>query len=341
MRKDLYLECKEKIEVKINEILDKEIKKYDDNAFIKSSLEELKRLSAGGKRVRGYLIKLGQLLFGKDDDSYVELAAAIEIFQTAILIHDDIIDKADKRRGMDTINAKYEGHLGISKAICIGDLGYFISYSIISNLDISSDIKEEIMKVYSKTLYNTVNGEIIDVELPLKDTCYHKNMDEKIIYDIYINKTAWYTIIGPMLIGAVSASMTQDQKEILIGAGKALGIAFQIKDDLLGLYSDVKTLGKTLNDIKEGKQTIIYKYAIDKASKEELEMIKQYYGNPGVTSEGNKKIILLFEKLGAKANAEKLVEEYTKKGIEKINMLDVKNKELFIEFANYLLDRNN
>ena len=341
MRKDLYLECKEKIEAKINEILDKEIKKYDDNAFIKLSLEELKRLSAGGKRVRGYLIKLGQLLFGKDDDSYIELAAAIEIFQTAILIHDDIIDKADKRRGMDTINAKYEGHIGISRAICIGDLGYFISYSIISNLDISSDIKEEIMKVYSKTLYNTVNGEIIDVELPLKDTCYHKNMDEKIIYDIYINKTAWYTIIGPMLIGAVSASMTQDQKEILIGAGKALGIAFQIKDDLLGLYSDVKTLGKTLNDIKEGKQTIIYKYAIDKASKEELEMIKQYYGNPGVTSEGNEKIILLFEKLGAKANAEKLVEEYTKKGIEKINMLDVKNKELFIEFANYLLDRNN
>lgn len=341
MKKDLYLECKEKIEFKINEILDIEMNKYADNSFIKSALEELKRLSVGGKRVRGYLIKLGQLLFGKDDDSYIELAAAIEIFQTAILIHDDIIDKADKRRGMDTINAKYEGHIGISKAICIGDLGFFISYSIIGNANISNEIKEEIMKVYSETLYNTVNGEIIDVELPLKDTSYHKTMDEKIIYDIYVNKTAWYTIIGPMLIGAVSASITQEKKQILIEAGKDLGIAFQIKDDLLGLYSDVKTMGKTLNDIKEGKQTIIYKYAIDKASDEELEMINQYYGNPNVTSEDTEKIILLFEKLGARANAERLVEEYTIKGIEKINMLDVKNKELFIEFANYLLARNN
>ena len=70
-------ECKIKIENKINEILDKEIKKYEDNEFIKESLEELKRLSKGGKRVRGYLVKLGAMLFGKDDDSYIDLAAAL------------------------------------------------------------------------------------------------------------------------------------------------------------------------------------------------------------------------------------------------------------------------
>ena len=90
--KNTMEECKIKIENKINEILDNEVKKYESNEFIKESILELKRLSYGGKRVRGYLIKLGQLLFGKDDDSYIDLAAAIEIFQTAILIHDDIID---------------------------------------------------------------------------------------------------------------------------------------------------------------------------------------------------------------------------------------------------------
>ena len=124
MNKKLLEISKEKIENKINEILDTEINLYKDNTFITSSLEELKRLSQGGKRVRGYLVKLGQMLCGIDDDSYVDLAAALEIFQTAILIHDDIIDEADKRRGMETINAKYEGHLGIAKGICIGDLGY-------------------------------------------------------------------------------------------------------------------------------------------------------------------------------------------------------------------------
>lgn len=341
MKKDLFEISRKKIEDKVNEILDKEIEKYSDNEFIKDSLDEIKRLSKGGKRVRGYLVKLGAMLFGKDDDDYTSLAAALEIFQTAILIHDDIIDEADKRRGMETINSKYKGHIGISKAICIGDLGFFISYRIISNLNLSKELKEEISKVYSKTLHNTVNGEIIDVELPLKDTNYHKNMSDKIIYDIYVNKTAWYTIIGPILIGAASANVSCEDKKKLIEIGTNLGIAFQIKDDLLGLYSSYNDMGKTLNDIKEGKQTIIYKYALDRANKEELETIEKYYGNANVDANGNKIITELFDKLGAKENAEKLVLEYTNKGIKIIDNMNVKNKELFTEFANYLLKRNN
>lgn len=341
MNKNLLEECKIVIENRINEILDIEINKYKDNCFIKESLEELKRLSKGGKRVRGYLIKLGQMLFGKDDDSYIDIAAAIEIFQTAILIHDDVIDEADKRRGIDTINAKYPGHIGISKAICIGDLGFFISYNIINNANISDDLKIEIMKVYSKTLYNTVNGEIIDVELPLKSLEYHKKMDDKLIYDIYVNKTAWYTIIGPILIGASSANASSLDKEKLMQMGENLGIAFQIKDDLLGLYSKNDSMGKTLNDIKEGKQTIIYKYAIDHANKEEMNIINKYYGNSNITLEENKIITDLFIKLGAKENAEKLELEYTNRGIDIINSINVQNKDLFMNFANYLLKRKN
>lgn len=339
MNNNLFLESREKIEKRVMEILDEELMKFQDNEFISDAIRELKRLSAGGKRVRGYLIKLGQMLYGKDDDSYVDLAAAIEIFQTAILIHDDIIDEADKRRGMQTITYKYKGHAGIAKAICVGDLGFFISYRIINNLDISKELKDEIMKVYSKTLYNTVNGEIVDVELPLKSLSYHRDMDEKIIYDIYVNKTAWYTIIGPILIGASSAGASPQDKQKLIEMGTNLGIAFQIKDDLLGLYSSADEMGKTLNDIKEGKQTIIYKYAINHASDEELKLIEAYYGNPNVTSDENKTITELFEKLGARKHALEKANFYTNKGIEIINNMDVKNKTLFMEFADYLLKR--
>ena len=340
MNKNFFITCKNEIDKKVDDILDKEIEKYLDNEFIKNSLEELKRLSKGGKRVRGYLVKLGQMLFGKDDDSYVDIAAAIEIFQTAILIHDDIIDEADKRRGMDTINSKYPGHIGIAKAICIGDLGFFISYRIINNSLISKELKDEIIRIYSKTLHNTVNGEIVDVELPLKDLNYHKNMSEKIIYDIYVNKTAWYTIIGPILIGAASASASTEDKEKLTVMGSYLGIAFQIKDDLLGLYSTSSSMGKTLNDVKEGKQTIIYKYAIDHANCDELKIIDKYYGNPNISFNEIKMIADLFEKLGAKRNAEKLELEYTNKGIQIINSMDVQNNDLFMEFANYLLKRD-
>lgn len=339
MNENVFEISKAKIESKINEILDKEIDKYKDNEFIKESLEELKRLSSGGKRVRGYLVKLGAMLFGKNDEDYVDLAVALEIFQTSILIHDDIIDEAEKRRGMDTINAKYKGHIGISKAICIGDLGFFISYRIINNSNISQKLKDEIIKIYSKTLHNTVNGEIVDVELPLKDINYHKSMSDKIIYDIYVNKTAWYTIIGPILIGAASAGASKLDKQKLIEMGNNLGIAFQIKDDLLGLYSNVFDMGKTLNDIKEGKQTIIYKYAIDHASKDDLKIIEKYYCNPNVTNKENEIITGLFERLGARKYAEDLVNKYTNRGIKIINDMNVENKKEFTEFANYLLNR--
>ena len=77
-------------------------------------------------------------------------------------------------------------------------------------------------------------------------------MNDSIIYDIYLNKTAWYTIIGPILIGAASASASTEDKEKLTVMGSYLGIAFQIKDDLLGLYSTSSSMGKTLNDVKEG-----------------------------------------------------------------------------------------
>ena len=100
-------------------------------------------------------------------------------------------------------------------------------------------------------------------------------------------------------------------------------------------------MGKTLNDIKEGKQTIIYKYAIDNASDEELKIINKYYGNKNINIKENNIIINLFDKLQAKKHAEEKVEEYTNKGIEIINSMDLKNKDLFIEFSDYLLKRKN
>ena len=126
----------------------------------------------------------------------------------------------------------------------------------------------------------------------------------------------------------------------LTDMGANLGIAFQIKDDLLGLYSTSGDMGKTLNDVKEGKQTIIYKYAIDNATDEELAVINKYYGKNDINKEETKIITDLFDKLGAKKNAEKLELEYTNKGIQIINSMNVKNKDLFMEFANYLLKRD-
>ena len=115
-----------------------------------------------------------------------------------------------------------------------------------------------------------------------------------------------------------------------------------IDKDIIGTEKEISfNYRGVLNDIKEGKQTIIYKYAIDNANDNELETIKKYYGKPNLTIEENNIITNLFEKLGAKTNAEKLVEDYTNKAIEIINNSNLKNKDLFIGFANYLVNRKN
>ena len=329
---------KKEIDNKIDKIIDNELDN-NSNLSIKLALNELKRLSRGGKRIRGILIKIGQLLNDIDNDSYLDLAAAFEIFQTSVLIHDDIIDEAEERRGFPTITKVYPDHNGISKAICIGDLGFFLSYKLINEMDFDSETKVKLLKCYTDTLYNTVIGEIIDVELPLKNFKYHLSMDEKEIYEIYINKTSWYTFIGPLLLGCISTGMEEEKLNTVINIGLNLGIAFQIKDDLLGLYSSSKELGKTLNDISENKQTIIYKYAIDNANKEEKDIINKLYGKDINANETN--IILdLFEKLGAKANAERLVKEYTDKAIQIINNSDFQNRDILIELASKLVARN-
>lgn len=336
----IFKKCKLDIDNRLNEVLDQEIAKYKDNEFIRESLLELKRLSQNGKRVRGFLIKLGQLLKGKDDDTYLDLAVAMEIFQTAVLIHDDVIDKADLRRGMETITSKYPNHLGVSKAICIGDLGFFMAYRIINESSLDEKVKLEILNVFTKTIYNTVIGEITDVELPYKNSEYHKNMKENVIYDIYINKTAWYTIIGPLLIGGIVANISDSEQSKLFDIGLNLGIAFQIKDDLLGLYSENNNVGKTINDVKEGKQTILYKYAIDNASLEQLAFIRNWYGNADIDDFNIKKLVTMLTEIGAKDNAESLLKDYTNKSIDLIKNSSFSNKDLLINFANYLLNRD-
>ncbi|MBQ9834331.1 MAG: polyprenyl synthetase family protein [Bacilli bacterium] len=337
--KKIFEKCKQDIDNRLNEVLDQEIAKYRNNEFIVDALLELKRLSQNGKRVRGFLVKVGQLLKGVDDNSYLDLAVAMEIFQTAVLIHDDIIDNADTRRGMKTITSKYPDHLGLSKAICIGDLGFFLAYRLINETNLNAKTKGEVLKIFTDTIYNTVLGEITDVELPYKTKDYHKTIQEDIIYDIYVNKTAWYTIIGPLLMGGAAINITEKEKKQLIEIGINLGIAFQIKDDLLGMFSDQTTLGKTINDIKEGKQTIIYKYAIDKASEYDLKFINRYYGNPLIDEINTKKIINIFIKLGAKENAENLLKECINKSINLLKQSSFANQEKLIGFANYLLER--
>ena len=208
--KKYYSEEKEKLETKINSFNDDLVK--EENMFLKENLEYFKNLNSNGKLVRGTLVNLGYNLL-KDGDYSYDLALAYEVFQTAILVHDDIIDNDNKRRGVDTIHhindekyKKYSDeskHLGDSIAICMGDYGLYKSNEIISKAYENDSNLGKVLTCFNKTVLDTAKGELLDVILPYesKYVGIDNKLLEETIMDIYKLKTALYTIVGPMSVG--------------------------------------------------------------------------------------------------------------------------------------------
>ncbi|MBU1032123.1 polyprenyl synthetase family protein, partial [Patescibacteria group bacterium] len=157
----------------------------------------------------------------KTDSSIIRVAAAYEIFHTAILAHDDIIDKSPERRGQQSLYQALGGdHRGISLAITLADAGFFLATKIISEADFPEKRKNEALKYFSSIMLNTAMGQILDIEKgdPLTVAKY---------------KTAKYTVSGPLVLGAILAGARLDKLTQLDQFGEAVGIAFQIQDDIL------------------------------------------------------------------------------------------------------------
>lgn len=277
----------------------------DENEIIKQALMELARLNSSGKFIRAYLISLAYRIFGGVDDAYLPLAVSYELFQTSILIHDDIIDEAVMRRGMDTIQVSYskiynnidekvKQNLSNSLALCIGDLGYYLSNKILLDKYGNNKNIVNILKEYNDIIIKTIKGEMIDVELPVKvKYCnYNKNIEES-VFDIYHLKTSWYTIIGPFRLGMALRGEKSNSFDKLLDN---IGVAFQVKDDILGIFGDTKLMGKSVSsDISEFKQTILYSYINDQ-NQEYLSELLKYYGKKELSEEDIKKVQDIFIK---------------------------------------------
>lgn len=331
-------------------VLDKfqtEIDKYndsffseDDNKLVTSAIKELVRMNSDGKFVRATLIALGydSLNNKENNNKYIPLAMAYETFQTSILIHDDIIDNADLRRGKITIPRSYEKkfneyknddkefetrkkHIADSLGICIGDLGFYLASKII----VSNYSKEKnfyyILNLYNKIVINTIKGEIIDVVLPFNEEYKENTATEEDIIEIYKLKTAWYSIIGPFCLGMSLTEKTKENIKEMEDILYNLGVAFQIKDDILGIYGNEKEIGKSSSsDISEFKQTILYTHLAN--NKKLLKELDKYYGKSNLTQEDIEKVKELFELSGSKKYAVDKMESMFDISREKLNKVD-------------------
>lgn len=352
-----YLSVKDKLNLKMEDYNSLFVKGYS-NRFLEEALQQFVSSNKGGKFLRACLIALGYQSFGNDDDNYLALGCALELFQTSILIHDDIIDKADKRRGLDTIPVKYqkiygdsikEGNdfegkrkdIGNSMALCLGDLGFYLALQIIVQNYRNNENLDRVLEYYNSVAIKTCEGEMVDVILPFYEEFYGEEDDlESHVMEIYKLKTAWYSVVGPYCMGAILGGLDDKKVHKLEDALINLGVAFQIKDDLLGIYGDEKHIGKSVtSDVSEYKQTILYAYAINTKYRDEL---LKYYGKDISVKEMDK-VKEIFDKSGAREYANKTMDKLFKdsfKDILDLDFLSTDKKKLLLGFAEFLKVRS-
>lgn len=236
--------------------------------FMKSYINKFKLALDGGKRMRAFLVLLGYNICGHQLDENIILASlSYELFQNGVLIHDDIIDKSDLRRNRPSMHvALGDDQTGISKAICLGDLGVISASDTIFSSKFDSSLKLKALVNQNKIFRLTLAGELKDIELSIQS---EYSIEE--IISMYELKTAWYSFIGPIQLGMILGGSSDSLLKQAEAFGKPVGIAFQINDDLKGIYGMSEITGKSsLTDIKEGKKTILTCYFTKQASASEI-----------------------------------------------------------------------
>ncbi|MCL2286738.1 MAG: 4-hydroxy-3-methylbut-2-enyl diphosphate reductase [Firmicutes bacterium] len=351
-------ESKQEIDRYTNNEMENVIKACADKPFVYEAVRELHEQNRDGKRIRGAMIRLGEKAASDESVNFLPAAMAYELFQTAILIHDDVIDRSEARRGRKTIHAKSRDaqlaggsdkesakHFGISQALCVGDYGLFLANNLLANANnIDNTAKIRIFRQFSEIQLITLEGEIMDVTLPVEQISLEDNYDGYMaaVYEIYRSKTAWYTIAGPLMIGAICGGADECLINELRDIALPIGIAFQIKDDLLGMYASDEALGKpAISDMVEKKQTLVYGYAYKHASLQQRSILNLLYGKQDAAQSDLETVREIFTVTGAKKFAEDEIARLSGNSLDLINGSQVNDecKALLRGLVSYLTTR--
>jgi geranylgeranyl diphosphate synthase type I len=227
-------------------------------------LKTLSDYSSGGKKVRGALTNLGyRLAGGRDSKAILEASCGIELLHDFLLIHDDIVDNDITRHGRPTVHEKYSKnrgqHFGVAKAIIVGDMGAFLGYELIAQSAFPAQRKIEALTKLNDLLLKTVYGEILDIEFDFKTKVSWED-----ILRVRTYKTAYYTFVMPLTVGAVLGKAGKKTLEIIEKYGVPVGLAFQLADDILGVFGNPSKTGKSNeSDIREGKKTLLFAKSLE------------------------------------------------------------------------------
>ncbi len=309
--------------------------------------------TASGKRIRPAFIYYGYLAMGgKDSDEIVRASASMELTHSFLLIHDDIIDKDEKRHGIATIHEKYKkigkklakgkeaDHFGNSMAMLSGDMAAAMANQLIFTSDFPPEIIIQALVKLQEIVYTIVPGEMLDVVLEFRG-----HATEKEILKMHEGKTSSYSFEGPLHLGAVLAGVCDENIfRNFSRYAMPLGKAFQIRDDILGVFGDEKKLGKPVgSDVIEGKQTLLAIKALERGSREQKNAVKKYLGKRDLKKSELWEFRKIVEETGSLEYSQKLAEKFVSQSLEALSKINLKNEEaktFFEGIARYMAERN-
>ncbi len=325
MTMNKYIKLYERERIKINSILSgalknrKPVSLYEPGSYI---------LNSGGKRLRPLLVLLSSKAVGGKFSSAYNAAAAVEMLHNFTLVHDDIMDNADKRRGRLTLHKKYDQNT----AILAGDSLLSIAYEYLLR-DCNGNAKE-VVSSFTHGLIEVCEGQSLDTDFESR-----KNVSLSEYIAMITKKTA---AMAEMCckIGALLGGGTKAQVNALANYGLNLGIAFQIQDDLLDISADEKEFGKTIGgDLVEGKKTFLFLEALEKSRGEDRKKLLKVIERNGIRRNQVGTYKMIYEKLDVLNAARSEIKIYTQRALRSLNLLTAENKKIFIWLADSLIHR--
>ncbi|GAA3707611.1 polyprenyl synthetase family protein [Zhihengliuella alba] len=273
--------------------------------------EALERAAAGGGRSRPQLVLLAyRHLGGTDAQSAALLAASYELLHTALLVHDDVIDRDTVRRGVPNVSGRYRNralragadaaeaeHAGTSAGLLAGDLALAGAYRLLRRIEAPREVEQRLHDLLDDAVFSSVGGEVYDVEL--SHAAAPPSMED--LAKTAHRKTSVYSFEAPLRAGAVLAGAPAPAADALQRFGRDAGIAYQLVDDVLGAFGDASSTGKTgCSDLREGKRTVLLAYA---ASRPGWDRIAGLVGRPDLTPADAERIRRVLVDCGARDHA--------------------------------------
>ncbi len=304
-------------------------------------------IESGGKRLRPAFVHWGARSGGAmDAECAVHAAAAVEMLHTFALIHDDIMDRADVRRGEDSAHVRFtkihrttassgdSAWFGTSAAVVAGDLAFVWADQLLDRLDCPIDIGRRVRSIFSLLRTEVITGQYLDIRLAGSPATRRQAAT------IALLKSGRYTVTRPLEIGAALAGVDWETSAALRRYGDAAGVAFQLRDDVLGVFGNPVVTGKSaVDDLRDGKASLLLVRAAELADASGRRVLADAVGQRDIDEEAADRCRDVVARSGALASIERLIESHTQRAEEAVQALPVPVRDALVALSTSMTAR--